>query len=140
MILHGVRYDPRTGTILASVHLSSDAPPPLPEGEAWCNAPEDHAVFADETRWRVTGGALVEQAVVVLQPDAPLFPADGVAACTITLAGLAADCGVRVRPGGRQTVLLADPRLVLTSDVLRTFTIQVDDLAHWSAPVTVRAV
>lgn len=89
-------------------------------------------------RRRIDDGVITEKAKVIISGPAT-FQADGVSIGQLSFAGLQADIQVRVNSNS-VTVTEVDPILALTSDVPKSFQVEVKDGLHWSEVFTVKAI
>jgi hypothetical protein len=104
------------------------------------------SVFADEgtpsevqERWSVVDGALVEKAVLVITATPTPFTADGVMACSITVAPFVA-CTLELN-GTPYALTIGDPAIELTSEVPAVFQCTLPLMAgYWADPLVVEAV
>ena len=137
-MIYLVLYDPVTGAITQRVQASDDRQAALYHQSV--RVPKNIFDQDPERRMRVDVATeeLVEKPKVTITPAAPTFPAD-LTEMDVTLTGLIGAGKVRVGKDLRDVSPL-DNVLTLTSDVVRSFLIYMDDGIHWSEPVTVRAV
>jgi hypothetical protein len=90
-------------------------------------------------QWWVQDGQLVAATELTIEADAVPIAADGVDACTMTVRPFV-PCTLLVS-GEPQALTVADPTLVLTSDVPHVFRVSLAPLAgYWATPITVEAV
>ncbi len=138
-----VIYDLATKELLSVHQVSNDAHvsvfPAQPATEGAIVVPITHSVVTEQARWRIQAGALVQKATVVITPNKTAITADGVDEATLDFVGLVADATVSFGLGLLRTVTVADPQIILTSDVPQVFEIQMADALHWSNPVLVEA-
>ncbi len=139
----GVRYqlaDNRNVTLIYTLRDGELAMQYDPSTQGLIELPLDHPAAQKLDKYTVRDGAVVAKAPVMLTADKPSFAADGVTECRITATGLVGNAAIYQRPGRDPlTLTLADPVLILTSDVGRRYTFQVLDAAHYSEPLTVEA-
>lgn len=139
----GVRFETASGRILGLYQTALKDDLMLnydPASEGMIVIPFDHHIFSQQDRWRIVAGALLGKAQVTIMADRQQFRADGIAEARFIFAGLEGEAICRVDGLGMYPVTLADPVLVVTSDVPRAFRLRVEDPRHWSEWITVEAV
>lgn len=138
--MNSLIYDLMSGEIKKSVRatVASDAQA-VSSGEGHIEVGDNDAALTAMRHYRVDDGEVAQKAEVTLARNAATFSADGTSEGQITLTGLTQDAQVHVDQS-IVTVTVADPVLVITSDVPRIFAVQVVDAYHWSEIVMIEAV
>ena len=140
-----VIYDLATDEMLSVHQVSNDANvaifPVKPATEGAIVVPITHSVVTEQRRWRIVAGVLVQKTTVTLMANKATIAADGADEATLDFVGLVASATVSFGLGLTRTVTVADPQIILTSDVAQLFELQIiEDALHWSNVVGVEAI
>lgn len=137
-----ILYRKSDSQIIGHVSLSQDSDTqfyPSDDTQVALEIPLNHPALDNQPQWKIVNGALAQKNIVMLTASAPTFPADGTSTVSLTFAGLSGSAVVTVA-GQQVTVSPADNVIKLTSDMPRTFSVQLVDTDQWSNPVNVEAV
>lgn len=129
-------FDPATGRITGRLTTSDPVPSNnvVELDKSLINQPVEMT-----KRVRLLTKTLIDKNEVRATANKATFMANGTDSCTITFDNLSGQVDVLIDHKVVGQITADDPTVVVTSDIARTFTVQVDSLVDYSWPITVTA-